>query len=60
MGPVFAVASGALDLTTAPPEAVAAGMRISFAVAAILTMVALAIAVGTRALAAHTLELKST
>jgi MFS family permease len=51
MGAVFALASATIDITTAPPEAVATGMRITFAVAAILIVVALAIAVGSRALA---------
>jgi hypothetical protein len=51
MGAVFALGSAATDITTAPPEAVATGMRITFAVAAILIVVALAIAVGSRALA---------
>ena len=47
MGAVFALASATTDITTARPEAVATGMRITFAVAAILIVVALAIAVGT-------------
>jgi hypothetical protein len=47
MGAVFALASATNDVTTARPEAVATGMRITFAVAAILIVVALAIAVGT-------------
>lgn len=51
MGAVFALASGTIDITTTPPEAVAAGMRITFAVAAALIVVALAIAVGSRAAA---------
>jgi EmrB/QacA subfamily drug resistance transporter len=51
MGAVFALASATTDITTASPEAVAAGMRITFAVAAVLIVVALAIAVGSRALA---------
>jgi EmrB/QacA subfamily drug resistance transporter len=51
MGAVFALASATTDITTAPPEAVATGMRITFAVAAILIVAALAIAVGSRALA---------
>jgi MFS family permease len=51
MGAVFALASATVDITTARPEAVATGMRITFAVAAILIVVALAIAVGSRALA---------
>jgi hypothetical protein len=53
MGAVFALASATVDVTTARPEAVAAGMRTTFAVAAILIVVALAIAVGGRALAAR-------
>jgi EmrB/QacA subfamily drug resistance transporter len=48
MGAVFVCASGTIDITTAPPEAIAAGMRITFAAAAILIAIALAIAVGTR------------
>jgi MFS family permease len=51
MGAVFALASATIDITTARPDAVASGMRITFAVAAILIVVALAIAVGSRALA---------
>jgi MFS family permease len=51
MGAVFALASATIDITTARPEAVATGMRITLAVAAILIVVALAIAVGSRALA---------
>ena len=47
MGAVFALASAAIDITTARPEDVAAGMRITFAVAAMLIVAALAIAVGT-------------
>jgi EmrB/QacA subfamily drug resistance transporter len=48
MGAVFALASATIDITTARPEAVATGMRITFAVAAMLIVVALAIAVGSR------------
>jgi hypothetical protein len=44
MGAVFALASGAGDFTTARPEAVAVGMRVTFAVAAALIAFALAIA----------------
>jgi MFS family permease len=51
MGAVFTAASAAIDITTARPEAVAAGMRITFAVAAVLIVGALAIAVASRALA---------
>ena len=47
MGALFAFASAAIDITTASPDAVAAGMRITFAVATILIAVALAIAIGT-------------
>jgi EmrB/QacA subfamily drug resistance transporter len=46
MGAVFALASGATDITAAPAKAVATGMQITFAVAALLIVVALAIAVG--------------
>jgi EmrB/QacA subfamily drug resistance transporter len=49
MGAVFALASATIDITTAHPEAVATGMRITFAVAAALIVVALAIAVASRA-----------
>jgi MFS family permease len=51
MGAVFAVASGVVDITSAHPADVAAGMRATFLVAAMLVVVALAIAVGSRALA---------
>jgi EmrB/QacA subfamily drug resistance transporter len=44
MGAVFALASTTTDIATARPEAVATGMRITFAVAASLIVVALAIA----------------
>ena len=44
MGTVFAFGSAATDITTAPPEAIATGTRITFAVAAALIVVALAIA----------------
>jgi EmrB/QacA subfamily drug resistance transporter len=54
MGAVFARASATIDIATARPEAVATGMRITFAVAAALITVALAIAVGSRALATRT------
>ena len=46
MGTVFALGSAATDITTARPEAVATGMRITFAVAAALIVVALAISAG--------------
>ena len=44
MGAVFAFGAAATDLMTARAEAVAAGMRLTFAVAAALIVVALAIA----------------
>ncbi|HSN04136.1 MAG TPA: hypothetical protein VLS44_04085 [Nitrospira sp.] len=47
MGAVFAFASATSDITTAHPEAFTTGMRITFAVAAILTVVSLANAVWT-------------
>ncbi|MCF6112237.1 MFS transporter [Mesorhizobium muleiense] len=50
MGAVFAFASQAIDIATARPDAVATGMRITFAVAAILIVV---VAVGGRAVAAR-------
>ena len=48
MGAVFALASRAGDFATARPEAVATGMRVTFAVAAVLVVAALALAAGTR------------
>ncbi|MBB2915509.1 EmrB/QacA subfamily drug resistance transporter [Streptosporangium becharense] len=51
MGAVFALASATADVTTARPEAVAVGMRITFAVAAMLIVVAFGVAVVSRALA---------
>jgi hypothetical protein len=49
MGAVFATASATTDITTARPEAVASGMGITFAVAAALIVIALAIAVQSHA-----------
>src|SRR5262245_41035374 len=54
MGAVFALASGTTNITTAPPEAVANGLRVTFALAAALMVVALLIAIGSRALAIRT------
>jgi EmrB/QacA subfamily drug resistance transporter len=51
MGAVFALGSAAADITTARPEAVATGMQVTFAVGGVLIVVALALAVGSRALA---------
>ncbi|MGW6709325.1 MFS transporter [Streptomyces sp. NPDC054956] len=51
MGAVFAFASAASDVATAPSEAVATGMRVTFAVAAALIVTAIAVAAGGRSLA---------
>ena len=51
LGAVFALASAAADMATARPEAVASGLRITFVVALVLIVVALATALGSRALA---------
>lgn len=48
MGAVFALGSGAGDIATASPEAVATGMQVSFAVAALLVLAALGLALATR------------
>lgn len=48
MGAVFTAASATTDITMAPPEAVAKGMQITFAVAGALIVVALAAALATR------------
>jgi EmrB/QacA subfamily drug resistance transporter len=53
MGAVFALASATSNITPALPEAVAAGMRMTFVLATILIVVALVIAVGSRALTTH-------
>jgi EmrB/QacA subfamily drug resistance transporter len=50
MGAVFAFASGTIDFTTAHPEAVASGVRVTFGVASILIVAAIAIAAGSNAL----------
>jgi MFS family permease len=47
MGAVFALGSATGEMATAPPEAVAAGMRMTFAVATFLALSALGIAAGT-------------
>ncbi len=53
MGAVFACAAGTDDITAADPKAVAAGMRVTFAVAAALILAALGIVAAGRNLAAH-------
>ncbi|HEY5955639.1 MAG TPA: MFS transporter, partial [Polyangiaceae bacterium] len=45
MGAVFALASSSANITTAPAEVVARGMRLTFAVAALLIVVALVVAI---------------
>lgn len=52
MGTVFAFGSMTSDFTAASPDSVATGMQVTFAVAAVLIVVALGIAAGSRALAA--------
>ena len=47
-GAVFALGSATNDITTARPEAVAAGLRITFAVAAVLVFAAIAMASASR------------
>ncbi|MGH6882117.1 MAG: MFS transporter, partial [Hypericibacter sp.] len=53
MGALFAIASAATDIATAPPDSVAAGMQMTFAVAAALIVAAIVIAMGSRALASR-------
>jgi EmrB/QacA subfamily drug resistance transporter len=48
MGAVFALGSAAVDVATARPEDIATGMRITFGVAAVLIVIALTVAVGSR------------
>jgi len=50
LGAVFAFASATADITTARPEAVATGMRITFASAAMVIVLAMMVAVGSRTL----------
>ena len=52
MGAVFALASGTVDVGAARPDAVAFGMRVTFAVAAGLIVLAFAFATGRRLLVA--------
>ncbi|HMK80407.1 MAG TPA: MFS transporter [Xanthobacteraceae bacterium] len=53
LGAVFAHASGATDVALAPPAAVAAGMRVTFAAAALLIGIALMAAAASRARSAR-------
>ncbi|MNC78465.1 hypothetical protein D3C75_1306800 [compost metagenome] len=48
---MFALGSGVSDLTSAQPQAIVSGLHITFAVAAMLIMVALVIAGGSQVLA---------
>lgn len=50
MGALFAFATAATDITAARPEAVASGMRVTFAAAAVLSGCALVMTVASRAL----------
>lgn len=50
VGAVFASASRTVEVTKASPEAVAAGMRLTFAVAAVMVIAALAIVITSRVL----------
>lgn len=59
MGTVFALGSATNNIMTARPEAVAAGMRVTFAAAALLIVVALAIASASQALARRAASGKS-
>ena len=54
MGALFTYASGMTDIATVAPEAVATGMQITFAVAGLLILVALALVVGSRMLGTRT------
>lgn len=54
MGTVFALGSATTDIITARPEAVAAGMRATFSVAAALIAVAIAVALASQALSRRT------
>lgn len=51
MGAVFALAVAARDIAKAAPEAVAGGMQVTFVVAGVLTVIALATAAGSRVFA---------
>ncbi len=56
MGAVFAIGLGMSDITEASPEAVADGMRITFAVAAVFIVIALTIASVSRVLSQRALS----
>ncbi len=48
MGTVFGFASGTHEIATASREAIGSGLQITFAVAAMLILIALGIAIATR------------
>jgi hypothetical protein len=56
---VFAIAAGASDISKVTPDAAATGLRVTFAVAAALIVVALALVAGARVLAARRLAVSS-
>jgi MFS family permease len=56
MGALFAFASATSDVSTAPPSAVAAGMQVTFVVAAMLVLAALGIATTIGGAARRTVE----
>ncbi len=56
MGALFAFAAGATQITLAPPADVAAGMRFTFSVATGLSLVSVALAVGSDVLTRRRLE----
>ena len=57
MGTLFALGSAAANRMASPPEAAVAGMRITFAVATVLIVVAMAIASVSHALSRHAVHL---
>ena len=59
MGAVFALGAGASDITAAPPDAVARGMRISYALAAALIALAFALIAATATTATATTARKA-
>jgi hypothetical protein len=54
MGAVFTLASGTTGITTARPEAIATGMQVTFAIAALLIVAALVVALTGFAIAKRT------
>jgi EmrB/QacA subfamily drug resistance transporter len=58
MGTIFARASATADISKAGPDAIATGMRTTFAIAAVLIFIALGIAAASRILTRHLLSPK--